>query len=142
MFASENGLKVTVEDAKCVQANAFIQAGLFQNFRMKEAQVTFKINITVLLVGIHSCHRNLNALWMYVCAAIIFRMQPVAEHRIGIRFVESVIQQMPVFIFSTHVVSGLPEYIRLKCSTRGYDGLEDVLCRIWSSFSSCVRFRE
>ena len=50
MFASENGLKVTVEDAKCVQANAFLQAGLFQDFQIKEEQITFKVNLTVLLV--------------------------------------------------------------------------------------------
>ena len=50
VFASQNGLKVTVEDAKCVQANAFIQAGLFQEFTIREEQVTFKLNLTVLLV--------------------------------------------------------------------------------------------
>ena len=56
VFASENGLKVTVEDAKCVQANAFIQAGIFQEFRIKEetedpeSVQTFKINLNVLLV--------------------------------------------------------------------------------------------
>ena len=51
VFASENGLKVTVEDAKCVQANAFMQTGLFQEYTLKEEQTTFKVNITVLLVG-------------------------------------------------------------------------------------------
>ena len=50
VFASENGLKVTVEDAKCVQANAFMQTGLFQEYTLKEEQTTFKVNITVLLV--------------------------------------------------------------------------------------------
>ncbi|ELT99083.1 hypothetical protein CAPTEDRAFT_116275 [Capitella teleta] len=49
IFASENGLKVTVEDCKCVQANAFLQSSLFQEFVIKEEQVTFKINLTVLL---------------------------------------------------------------------------------------------
>ena len=51
VFASPNGLKVTVEDAKCVQANAFIQAGLFLEYTLKEEQTTFKVNLTVLLVG-------------------------------------------------------------------------------------------
>lgn len=51
VFASQNGLKVTVEDAKCVQANAFMQAGLFQEYTLKEEQTTFKVNLTVLLVG-------------------------------------------------------------------------------------------
>ena len=44
------GLKVTVEDAKCIQANAFIQEGIFQEYAIKEEQITFKINLTVLLV--------------------------------------------------------------------------------------------
>ena len=55
MFASENGLKVSVEDAKCVLANAFIQAALFQQFSLREEQITFKINLTVLMVS-HSVH--------------------------------------------------------------------------------------
>ena len=50
MYASENGLKVSVEDAKCVLANAFIQAALFQQFVLREEQITFKINLTVLMV--------------------------------------------------------------------------------------------
>ena len=45
------GLKVTVEDAKCIQANAFIQEGIFQEYSIKEDQITFKINLTVLLVS-------------------------------------------------------------------------------------------
>ncbi|XP_030847754.1 cell cycle checkpoint protein RAD1 isoform X1 [Strongylocentrotus purpuratus] len=47
--ASENGLKVTVEDAKCVQANAFIQSNIFQEYYMQEDTATFKINLSVLL---------------------------------------------------------------------------------------------
>jgi len=49
IFASENGLKVTTEDAKCVQANAFVQAGLFSYFIIREEQTTFKVNLTTLL---------------------------------------------------------------------------------------------
>ncbi|OWF42256.1 cell cycle checkpoint protein RAD1-like [Mizuhopecten yessoensis] len=49
VFASSMGLKVTVEDAKCVQANAFIQEGLFHEYNITEDQITFKINLTVLL---------------------------------------------------------------------------------------------
>lgn len=48
-FATKNGIKVTVENAKCVQANAFIQAGIFQEFIVQEESVTFRINLTVLL---------------------------------------------------------------------------------------------
>ncbi|KAL4223188.1 ssDNA endodeoxyribonuclease [Mactra antiquata] len=49
VFASPMGLKVTVEDAKCIQANAFIQEGIFQEYVIKEEQITFKINLTILL---------------------------------------------------------------------------------------------
>ncbi|XP_012974481.1 cell cycle checkpoint protein RAD1 isoform X2 [Mesocricetus auratus] len=48
-FATKNGLKVTVENAKCVQANAFIQAEVFQEFIIREESVTFRINLTILL---------------------------------------------------------------------------------------------
>ncbi|XP_043833142.1 cell cycle checkpoint protein RAD1 isoform X2 [Dromiciops gliroides] len=48
-FATTNGIKVTVENAKCLQANAFIQAGIFQEFIVQEESVTFRINLTVLL---------------------------------------------------------------------------------------------
>ncbi|KAG9488399.1 hypothetical protein GDO78_007942 [Eleutherodactylus coqui] len=48
-FATSNGLKVTVENAKCLQANAFIQAGIFQEFSVREDSVMFRINLTVLL---------------------------------------------------------------------------------------------
>ncbi|KAM4809217.1 cell cycle checkpoint protein RAD1 [Rhinophrynus dorsalis] len=48
-FATNNGLKVTVENAKCLQANAFIQAGIFQEFNIREESVMFRINLTVLL---------------------------------------------------------------------------------------------
>ncbi|XP_053304109.1 cell cycle checkpoint protein RAD1 [Spea bombifrons] len=48
-FATSNGLKVTVENSKCLQANAFIQAGIFQEFNVSEESVVFRINLTVLL---------------------------------------------------------------------------------------------
>ncbi|XP_061656441.1 cell cycle checkpoint protein RAD1 [Syngnathoides biaculeatus] len=47
--ATSNGLKVTVEDSKCLQANAFIQAEIFQEFTIKEDMVSLQINLTVLL---------------------------------------------------------------------------------------------
>ncbi|XP_038059027.1 cell cycle checkpoint protein RAD1-like [Patiria miniata] len=49
VFASENGLKVTVEDSKSVQANAFIQSGIFQEYVIKEQSATFMVNLTILL---------------------------------------------------------------------------------------------
>ncbi|KAM9096165.1 LOW QUALITY PROTEIN: cell cycle checkpoint protein RAD1 [Sarcophilus harrisii] len=48
-FATTNGIKVTVENAKCLQANAFIQVGIFQEFIVREESITFRINLTVLL---------------------------------------------------------------------------------------------
>uniref|UniRef100_A0A8C9FD83 Cell cycle checkpoint protein RAD1 n=1 Tax=Pavo cristatus TaxID=9049 RepID=A0A8C9FD83_PAVCR len=48
-FATVNGLRVTVEDAKCIQANAFIQAEIFQEFHVQEESVMFRINLAVLL---------------------------------------------------------------------------------------------
>ncbi|XP_031776506.1 cell cycle checkpoint protein RAD1 [Apis florea] len=35
-FGTENGLKITVEDAKCMQASAYIPANVFQIFNLKE----------------------------------------------------------------------------------------------------------
>ncbi|CAG5129579.1 unnamed protein product [Candidula unifasciata] len=49
IFASPMGIKVTVEDAKCVQANAFIQEAIFHEYNIKADQLAFKINLTVLL---------------------------------------------------------------------------------------------
>ncbi|XP_039262922.2 cell cycle checkpoint protein RAD1-like [Styela clava] len=47
VFVTENGLKVTVEDAKCLQANAFIQATVFDEYDVHE-EVNFCINLNVL----------------------------------------------------------------------------------------------
>lgn len=47
-FATENGLKVTVEDVKCMQGSAYIPTSVFEEFNLKE-DVTFKINLTVLV---------------------------------------------------------------------------------------------
>lgn len=42
---------MTVEEAKSIQANAFIQAGIFQHYSIAEEQEVFKINLSVLLVS-------------------------------------------------------------------------------------------
>ncbi|CAG0888127.1 unnamed protein product [Darwinula stevensoni] len=51
VYVSSNGLKVTVEEAKCVQANAFIQSDLFQQFFLRDAEDTlvFRINLSFFL---------------------------------------------------------------------------------------------
>uniref|UniRef100_A0A672RFJ6 Cell cycle checkpoint protein RAD1-like n=1 Tax=Sinocyclocheilus grahami TaxID=75366 RepID=A0A672RFJ6_SINGR len=48
--ATQNGLKVTVEDSKCLQANAFIQADIFQEYIIKEDAVGFQVNLTMSLL--------------------------------------------------------------------------------------------
>uniref|UniRef100_A0A672FU08 RAD1 homolog (S. pombe) n=1 Tax=Salarias fasciatus TaxID=181472 RepID=A0A672FU08_SALFA len=48
--ATPNGLKVTVEDSKCLQANAFIQVEVFQEFTIKEDVVGFQVNLTMSLL--------------------------------------------------------------------------------------------
>lgn len=49
--ATEKGLKVTVEDTKCVQANAFLQSDLFSQYVLKEENVNFCISLQVLSVS-------------------------------------------------------------------------------------------
>jgi len=58
-FISPNGIKVTVEDAKSVQTNAFIKADIFQEFTLKEVEneeeqeeddnLSFSVNLGVVL---------------------------------------------------------------------------------------------
>lgn len=47
-FCTDNGLKITVEDSKCIQASAYIPIQVFQEFNLTE-EVIFKINLTVLV---------------------------------------------------------------------------------------------
>ena len=49
-FLTANGIKVTVEDSKCMQANAFIQAGLFEEYHCQKNSAIFKINLAILMV--------------------------------------------------------------------------------------------
>uniref|UniRef100_T1JFA1 Cell cycle checkpoint protein RAD1 n=1 Tax=Strigamia maritima TaxID=126957 RepID=T1JFA1_STRMM len=46
---SQYGLKVTVESSRCVQASAFIQKELFEEYSLKDESITFSINFTILL---------------------------------------------------------------------------------------------
>lgn len=47
-LGSENGLKITVEDAKCMQASAYIPSVVFHEFNLKE-DVTFSISLNILV---------------------------------------------------------------------------------------------
>ncbi|KAF5395739.1 Cell cycle checkpoint protein RAD1 [Paragonimus heterotremus] len=49
VFATANGLKVTVEDAKCIQGNAFLHAELFREYKLSKDVISFKTNINVLI---------------------------------------------------------------------------------------------
>lgn len=53
IFISSNGLKVTVEEGKYVQASAFIQSSIFQEYEFTEDSATFQINLSVLLECLH-----------------------------------------------------------------------------------------
>ena len=53
VFISANGLKVTVEEGKYVQASAFIQSSIFQEYHFVEESATFQINLSVLLECLH-----------------------------------------------------------------------------------------
>lgn len=48
VFATENGLKITVEDSKSIQGNAFIQDQIFEEYVLREESVTFKIDLDIL----------------------------------------------------------------------------------------------
>lgn len=48
-FASKNGIKIVVEDSKCVQASAFIGTDIFTEFTINEELVSFRLDINVLL---------------------------------------------------------------------------------------------
>ncbi|KAL6437863.1 hypothetical protein ACFW04_004293 [Cataglyphis niger] len=47
-FGSENGLKITVEDAKCMQATVYIPSVVFDEFELKE-DVTFSLSLNILV---------------------------------------------------------------------------------------------
>ncbi|XP_020722512.1 cell cycle checkpoint protein RAD1-like isoform X1 [Bombus affinis] len=58
-FGTENGLKVTVEDAKCMQASAYIPAHVFQVFNLKE-DVIFRVNLNILVECLCMFWSNIN----------------------------------------------------------------------------------
>lgn len=48
-FVSDKGLRMVVEDAKCVQLSAYIGTDIFFDFSLKEPHVVFKINLSTML---------------------------------------------------------------------------------------------
>ncbi|XP_011684612.1 PREDICTED: cell cycle checkpoint protein RAD1 [Wasmannia auropunctata] len=47
-LGTENGLRITVEDAKCMQATAYIPTTVFDEFELKE-DVTFSLSLNILV---------------------------------------------------------------------------------------------
>ncbi|XP_076224856.1 cell cycle checkpoint protein RAD1 isoform X1 [Nomia melanderi] len=59
-FGTENGLKLTVEDVKCMQASAYIPSHVFQEFTLQE-DVIFRINLNVLVECLCMFWSNINS---------------------------------------------------------------------------------
>ncbi|RZF46464.1 hypothetical protein LSTR_LSTR012539 [Laodelphax striatellus] len=49
IFINDKGLKVVVEDSKCVQASAFVGEDLFQEFHLRTDQLVFCLDLTVMV---------------------------------------------------------------------------------------------
>ncbi|XP_033321467.1 cell cycle checkpoint protein RAD1 isoform X2 [Megalopta genalis] len=58
-FGTENGLKVTVEDSKCMQASAYIPSYVFQEFTLKD-DVIFQISLNILVECLCMFWSNIN----------------------------------------------------------------------------------
>ncbi|XP_050535359.1 cell cycle checkpoint protein RAD1-like isoform X3 [Daktulosphaira vitifoliae] len=48
-FATEHGLKIVVEDSKCVQANAFIGSEIFQDYQLSDDTVAFRVDLNTFI---------------------------------------------------------------------------------------------
>ncbi|XP_063242126.1 cell cycle checkpoint protein RAD1 isoform X2 [Bacillus rossius redtenbacheri] len=48
-IVTDRGLRITVEDARSVQASAFVQSEMFQEYLVQDDQVIFKIHLGVLV---------------------------------------------------------------------------------------------
>ncbi|XP_043488136.1 cell cycle checkpoint protein RAD1-like isoform X2 [Polistes fuscatus] len=71
-FATENGLKITVEDAKCMQANAYISRPLFVEYYLKE-DLIFKINLNCLVECLCMFWSNINIPGSYVAIELFYK---------------------------------------------------------------------
>ncbi|XP_047365843.1 cell cycle checkpoint protein RAD1-like isoform X1 [Vespa velutina] len=71
-FATENGLKVTVEDAKCMQASAYIPGVIFVEFNLKE-DVMFRINLSILVECLCMFWSNINTTGSNVALEMFYK---------------------------------------------------------------------
>lgn len=72
-FGTQNGLKVTVEDAKCMQGSAYIPSRVFQEFTLKE-DVIFRINLNVLVDCLCMFWSNVNAQGRSVALQLFYKV--------------------------------------------------------------------
>lgn len=52
------GIRVIAQEAKCMQAIAFVQSELFDDYVLKESSLTFDINLFILLVNLLTVIRD------------------------------------------------------------------------------------
>ncbi|XP_043253452.1 cell cycle checkpoint protein RAD1-like isoform X2 [Colletes gigas] len=71
-FGTENGLKVTVEDTKCMQASAYIPSYVFQEFELKE-DVIFQINLNILVECLCMFWSNINSQGSSVALQLFYK---------------------------------------------------------------------
>ncbi|XP_015592921.1 cell cycle checkpoint protein RAD1 [Cephus cinctus] len=71
-FGTDNGLKITVEDAKCMQASAYIPVDVFQEFKLKE-EVIFRINLNVLVECLCMFWSDINSQSSSVAAQLFYK---------------------------------------------------------------------
>ncbi|XP_006609911.1 cell cycle checkpoint protein RAD1-like isoform X2 [Apis laboriosa] len=71
-FGTENGLKITVEDAKCMQASAYIPTHVFQIFNLKE-DVIFKVNLNILVECLCMFWSNINCQGSSVALQLFYK---------------------------------------------------------------------
>lgn len=69
MFFTDDGMKVSIDDAKCVQGSAFVPASVFQEFNLKKDFIAFQVNYNALVECIniygHSSPDSVTAFKMY-----------------------------------------------------------------------------
>ncbi|XP_033210813.1 cell cycle checkpoint protein RAD1 [Belonocnema kinseyi] len=70
--ACENGLKVTVEDAKCMQATAYLPISVFQEFTLNE-DVIFRINLSIFVECLCMYWSSINAQGSVVALQMFYK---------------------------------------------------------------------
>lgn len=66
-------MKITVEDAKCMQASAYIPTHVFQIFNLKE-DVIFKVNLNILVECLCMFWSNINCQGSSVALQLFYKV--------------------------------------------------------------------